>query len=135
MLFPGDFDKQSWTDDAGVFTETCRSMGLPAALERSRSGHGGHVWLFFAEAIPAALARRLGSYVLTESMARRPDIGFASYDRLFPGQDTLPRGGFGNLIALPFRRPRNSRGTGVFVEAHFQPASDQWRMLLLASSG
>ena len=73
---------------------------VPAALERSRSGRGGHVWLFFEEALPAALATKLGSYILTETMERRPDIGLDSYDRFFPNQDTLPHGGFGNLIAL-----------------------------------
>ena len=99
-----DFDKQNWTEDAQAYLETCRRMSIPAALERSRSGRGGHVWCFFAEAVPAALARRLGSYVLTESMMRRPDIGFHSYDRFFPSQDTLPRGGFGNLIALPLQK-------------------------------
>jgi hypothetical protein len=99
-----DFDKQPWTDDARAFLDSCRRMNVPAVLERSRSGRGGHVWFFFDEAIPAALARRLGSYVLTETMARRPDVGFESYDRLFPSQDTLPRGGFGNLIALPLQK-------------------------------
>ena len=93
-----------------VILETCRRMNLTAALERSRSGNGGHVWLFFEEAIPAALARRLGSHILTETMERRPDIGLDSYDRFFPNQDTLPQGGFGNLIALPLQKqPRERR--------------------------
>jgi hypothetical protein len=96
-----DFDKANWHDDANAFLKTCSQLSVNAALERSRSGRGGHVWLFFEEAIPAALARRLGSHLLTETMERRPDLGFDSYDRLFPSQDTLPQGGFGNLIALP----------------------------------
>ncbi|MCK7502046.1 MAG: hypothetical protein MZW92_78000 [Comamonadaceae bacterium] len=87
-----------------AFLETCRRLHLPAALERSRSGRGGHVWLFFDGAIPAALARRLGSTLLTETMEDRPDVGLDSYDRLFPNQDTLPQGGFGNLIALPLQK-------------------------------
>jgi hypothetical protein len=91
-----DFDKASWRDDAAAFRETCRDLDLPVALERSRSGRGAHVWLFFNEAIPAALARRLGSHVLTETMERRPEIGLDSYDRLFPNQDTMPQGGFGS---------------------------------------
>ena len=78
-------------------------MSIPAALERSRSANGGHVWFFFQEAIPAALARRLGTHILTETMELRPDIGLDSYDRFFPNQDTLPQGGFGNLIALPLQ--------------------------------
>jgi hypothetical protein len=65
------------------------------------SGNGGHVWIFFEQAIPASLARKLGSCLLTDTMERRPELGFDSYDRLFPNQDTLPKGGFGNLIALP----------------------------------
>src|SRR5437763_10254290 len=85
-------------------------MDLSAALERSRSGRGGHAWLFFDEAVPAALARQLGCYILTETMKRRPDLGFDSYDRFFPNQDTLPHGGFGNLIALPLQKHRRGDG-------------------------
>jgi hypothetical protein len=96
-----DFDKTGWCEDSSAFLKTCRDLNLDAALERSRSGHGGHIWLFFDEAIPAALARKLGSHILTETMERRPDVGLDSYDRFFPNQDTLPQGGFGNLISLP----------------------------------
>lgn len=78
-----DFDKFDWHDDAAAFLATCRDLSLSAALERSRSGRGAHVWFFFDEAIPASWARRLGSHVLTETMERRPEIGLASYDRLF----------------------------------------------------
>ncbi len=124
-----DFDKQHWTEDALAFLETCRGMKVPAALERSRSGRGGHVWLFFEEAIPAALARRLGSYVLTETMTRRPDVGFESYDRLFPSQDTLPHGGFGNLIALPLQKQAREKGNSVFVDDQLMPYADQWAFL------
>jgi hypothetical protein len=88
-----DFDKAGWQEDAAAFLETCRRLNLPTALERSRSGRGAHVWFFFEEAIPPALARRLGSYVITETMETRPDIGLDSYDRLFPNQDTIPQGG------------------------------------------
>jgi len=96
-----DFDQESWQADAGAFVETCRALDLPVALERSRSGNGAHVWLFFTEAVSARAARKLGAHILTETMERRPDLGLDSYDRLFPNQDTLPKGGFGNLIALP----------------------------------
>ncbi|HYZ75545.1 MAG TPA: hypothetical protein VE641_20870 [Chthoniobacterales bacterium] len=82
-----DFDRESWQDDAAAFLETYSRLDLPAALERSRSGNGGHVWIFFERAIPAHLARKLGSYLLTETMDRRPDLGFDSYDRLFPNPD------------------------------------------------
>jgi len=104
-------------------------MNLSAVLERSRSGNGGHVWLFFAEAVPAALARRLGSHVLTETMERRPDIGLDSYDRFFPNQDTLPQGGLGNLIALPLQKQPRERGGSVFLDEQFLPYPDQWAFL------
>jgi superfamily II DNA or RNA helicase/very-short-patch-repair endonuclease len=124
-----DFDKASWKDDATAFLETCRLMKLPAALERSRSGNGGHIWLFFSEAIPAALARKLGTHILTETMERRPDLGFDSYDRFFPNQDTLPQGGFGNLIALPLQKKARESGNGVFVDDRWLAYADQWSFL------
>jgi superfamily II DNA or RNA helicase/very-short-patch-repair endonuclease len=124
-----DFDKQQWSDDALAFLETCRGMDVPAALERSRSGRGGHVWVFFEDAVPAALARRLGSYILTETMERRPAIGFDSYDRFFPSQDTLPQGRFGNLIALPLQRSARDRGDSVFIDDQLLPYADQWAFL------
>ncbi len=125
-----DFDKAGWRDDAAAFLETCRHLNLPAALERSRSGRGAHVWFFFEEAIPAALARRLGSHVLTETMERRPDIGLDSYDRLFPNQDTMPQGGFGNLIALPLQKGRAQTGQHASSSmSAFVPWADQWAFL------
>ena len=124
-----DFDKAGWHDDAAAFLDTCRHLNLPAALERSRSGRGAHVWFFFDESIPAALARRLGSHVLTETMERRPDIGLDSYDRLFPNQDTMPQGGFGNLIALPLQRAARKQDNTVFLDSAFVPWADQWAFL------
>ena len=125
-----DFDKGSWQEDAKAFLETCRQMNLPAVLERSRSGKGGHVWLFFDEAVPATLARKLGSHVLTETMERRPDLGLDSYDRFFPNQDTLPQGGFGNLIALPLAETtagiRQQRFPGRCI---WFLIADQWAFL------
>ena len=124
-----DFDKSGWQEDAAAFVQACRRLALPAALERSRSGQGGHVWLFFDAALPAAMARRLGSHLLTEAMEGRPDIGFNSYDRLFPSQDTMPRGGFGNLIALPLQRGPRELGHSVFLDDGFMPWKDQWAFL------
>ena len=124
-----DFDKSGWLEDSSAFIETCRRMDLSAALERSRSGRGGHAWLFFDEAVPAALARQLGCYILTETMKRRPDLGFDSYDRFFPNQDTLPHGGFGNLIALPLQKHRRGDGNSVFLDDHGIPHHDQWAFL------
>jgi hypothetical protein len=106
-------------------------MNVPAALERSRSGNGGHVWFFFNEAVPAVLARKLGTYILTKTMERRPEIGLDSYDRLFPNQDTLPGGGFGNLIALPLQKRFRESGNSVFLDERFAPHPDQWEFLSL----
>lgn len=124
-----DLDKAAWQDDARALLETCRRMNLPAALERSRSGNGGHVWLFFEQAIPAASARKLGAHLLTETMERRPDIGLDSYDRFFPNQDALPQGGFGNLIALPLQYGPRQRGNSVFLDDDHRPHADQWAFL------
>ena len=124
-----DFDKAEWRQDVSAFTEVCRQFAVPAYVEVSRSGDGAHVWVFFAEAIAAAQARRLGAALLTRTTAQRHEVGLDSYDRLFPGQDTLPKGGFGNLIALPLQRQPRDAGKSVFVDAGFQPALDQWRLL------
>ena len=129
LLLAVDFDKTGWREDATAFLETCRRLDLPAALERSRSGRGGHAWLFFEEAVPAALARKLGSHILTEAMERHPDIGLDSYDRFFPNQDTLPQGGFGNLIALPLQKQARELGNTVFLDDQLAPCSDQWAFL------
>ena len=124
-----DFDKRTWRRDADAFLAACRSKRVPAALERSRSGNGAHVWIFFAEPVPAALARRLGAHLLTETMERNPDIGFESYDRFFPSQDTLPAGGFGNLIALPLEHSPRESGNSLFLDEGFEPWPDQWAFL------
>ncbi len=124
-----DFDKESWAADASAMLDTCDAKGVPAALERSRSGNGGHVWIFFSEPIPARTARQLGAAIVTETMERRPEIGFASYDRFFPSQDTMPMGGFGNLIALPLQRRAREQGNSVFVDKNPRPYDDQWAFL------
>jgi len=124
-----DFDKDGWQEAARAFLESCRALGVSAALERSRSGRGGHVWLFFEEAITAVSARRLGSFILTETMDRHSSISFGSYDRFFPNQDTLPHGGFGNLIALPLQKQPRDLGNSVFVDDNIAPYVDQWAFL------
>lgn len=124
-----DFDGKAWGEDATACLSTCIRRGVPAALERSRSGHGGHVWLFFDTAVAAGLARRLGALLLTETMDARPDLGFRSYDRFFPNQDTLPRSGFGNLIALPLQGAPRKIGNSVFVDTDLNPFPDQWAYL------
>lgn len=124
-----DFDKSAWADDARAFLETCAIYQVPASLERSRSGNGGHIWIFFETPIPASTARRLGTFLLTKTMNRRPELGMDSYDRLFPSQDTMPRGGFGNLIALPLQKKPREQGNSVFVDQELNPYSDQWAFL------
>ena len=124
-----DFDKADWKVDALAYLDTCQALGVPATIERSRSGNGAHVWIFFAEAVSATLARRLGAVVLTSTLERRPEIGLDSYDRFFPSQDTLPRGGFGNLIALPLQKRPRAAGNSLFVDASFTPFADQWAHL------
>jgi hypothetical protein len=124
-----DFDEADWRRDVSAFAETSRSWDVPVAIERSRSGNGAHAWIFFREPVPAALARRLGSALITETLDRAPDIGFASYDRLFPSQDTVPSGGFGNLIALPLQGLARQAGNSVFLDENLTPHADQWAYL------
>lgn len=124
-----DFDRKTWQEDAAAFLETCRHMGITAALERSRSGKGGHVWIFFDRPLPAVLARKLGCAVLTETLERRYQLSLGSYDRFFPSQDTLPKGGFGNLIALPLQWGPREEGNSLFLDEQFMPYPDQWRYL------
>ena len=125
-----DLDGRTWQLDAAALFEACADGGVPAALERSRSGNGGHLWVFFAAPVEAASARRLGALLLREAMARRAELDLASYDRLFPNQDFLPQKGFGNLIALPLQGRCRSAGTSVFLDsATLEPAPDQWAFL------
>lgn len=124
-----DFDKGAWRDDVAALVETCAAMNVPVAVERSRSGDGAHAWFFFDAPVAAVTARQMGCYLLTKTMARRHELSMASYDRLFPNQDTLPRGGFGNLIALPFQDGPRQRGNTVFVDATWTPHPDQWAFL------
>jgi superfamily II DNA or RNA helicase len=124
-----DFDKETWAEDARAFLETCREWHVPAALERSRSGNGGHLSIFFDRALPATMARKLGCFLLTRTMERRHQVGLDSYDRFFPNQDTMPKGGFGNLIALPLQLRPRKLGNSVFLDADLQPYTDQWQFL------
>ncbi len=124
-----DFDKASWQEDVAAFRETCSSLGLPIAIERSRSGNGAHAWFFFSEPVVASVARVLGCFLITETMSRRHQLSMESYDRLFPSQDTMPRGGFGNLIALPLQGEPRKLGNSIFVDESFTPYLDQWSYL------
>ena len=122
-------DTPTWALDALAYQTMCEHHGIPAYLERSRSGQGGHVWIFFASPVPAATARHLGFFLLRETMAVRGELALESYDRFFPSQDTLPKGGFGNLIALPLQPPYRLHGHTEFVDKALRPSSDQWDFL------
>jgi len=124
-----DFDGPGWQGDVAAYACTAREVGLPVAIERSRSGEGAHAWCFFQTAVSARAARQLASYVLTEAMSRRPELGMKSYDRIFPSQDAVPRGGFGNLIALPLQWEARQHGNSVFVDDGLVPFPDQWEFL------
>lgn len=124
-----DFDEADWRDDARAFMQSCEELGVPAALEISRSGNGAHAWLFFAERVAARDARRLGTALISHTCSRTRQLKLASYDRLFPNQDTMPKGGFGNLIALPLQKWPREQGRSVFVDAELQPYPDQWAFL------
>jgi hypothetical protein len=124
-----DFDKENWQKDIAAFVKTYSDKAVPAYVEKSRSGNGGHVWIFFESPVTASDARKMGSYLLTETMEHHPDLGFSSYDRFFPNQDNMPVGGFGNLIALPLQRDPRQKGNSVFLDENFQPYADQWSFL------
>ena len=124
-----DFDDDDWQRGITAFRGACAELGLITYTERSRSGNGGHVWFFFEDKIAAATSRKFGSALLTEAMSRNHEIKFKSYDRLFPNQDTMPSGGFGNLIALPLQGLARKSGNSLFVDEAFMPYPDQWAFL------
>src|SRR5919106_4081334 len=127
-----DFDKEGWALDALAFLNVCKEYGVPAYLERSRSGNGGHVWIFFSVPVAATSARQLGIRLLKEIMVLRAEMDLASYDRFFPSQDFLPRAGFGNLIALPLQKKCRALGNTEFLnldESELRPWPDQWSFL------
>lgn len=124
-----DFDDKEYEKDVLAFCEICDELNIPAHIERSRSGGGAHVWIFFDTPVPAATARKLGSLILTKAMEKRSELSFSSYDRLFPNQDTMPNGGFGNLIALPLQGQARKNDNSVFVNKDFKAYSDQWEYL------
>ncbi len=129
-----DFDDKNcehgYQDDVLSFVDVCKSWNVPCSIERSRSGNGAHVWIFFESPVLAVKARRLGYAILTEAMNREGKISFKSYDRFFPNQDTLPEGGLGNLVALPLQGNARKNGNSVFVNEFFEPYPDQWENLL-----
>ncbi len=124
-----DFDKKGWRDDVKALIEICQNYNVPGYVEISRSGKGAHVWFFFDEKISAAQARRLGTALLTNAMENHHQIGFDSFDRMFPNQDAMPKGGFGNLIALPLQKKARESGHSEFVDQQLHRIDDQWSFL------
>lgn len=124
-----DFDEADWREDALVFMQSCEELGVSAALEISRSGKGAHAWIFFDSRVLARDARRLGTAIISHTCSRTRQLKLESYDRLFPNQDTMPKGGFGNLIALPLQKWPRESGCSVFVDANLRPYPDQWAFL------
>ena len=123
-----DFDKKTYEKDVSAFWSICDDLNLPIYVERSRSGNGAHVWIFFEETILAKVARKLGNILLTKTI-EKGTLDLSSYDRLFPNQDTMPKGGFGNLIALPFQGESCKEGNTVFVDKYFDVQKNQIEIL------
>ncbi|MFV1873473.1 MAG: TOTE conflict system archaeo-eukaryotic primase domain-containing protein [Oleiphilus sp.] len=124
-----DFDKGQWQDEVNAMSKACRKFEIPHAIEISRSGNGAHLWIFFNEKVPAKEARLLGFGLLDKAMEFYPNLSFDSYDRLFPNQDILPEGGFGNLIALPLQKEARISGNSSFVNNDLNVIQDQWQHL------
>ena len=128
-----DFDDKSfehgYKNDVLAFVNVCKTWNVPCYIERSRSGNGAHAWIFFDTPVTAFKARKLGNAILTEAMSCDAHLSFKSYDRFFPNQDTLPKGGLGNLVALPLQGMARRKGNSVFVDEDFNAYADQWEML------
>lgn len=128
-LLAADFDKEGWQGAVRAMAQVCLNFNIPHAIEISRSGNGAHLWIFFSEAIQACDARLLGFGLLDKAMEIHPDLSFDSYDRLFPNQDIIPEGGFGNLIALPLQYQARKQGYSQFVDNDLVPYAEQWHFL------
>ena len=128
-----DFDDKScehgFKNDVLAFVNVCKIWKVPCYIERSRSGNGAHVWIFFETPVAASKARKLGNAILTEAMNNDAHLSFKSYDRFFPNQDFLPDGGLGNLVALPLQGMARRNGNSVFVDEDFNVYADQWEVL------
>lgn len=129
IFLAADFDGDGWKECVAAYVDVAESFGFQVLVEISRSGNGAHAWLFFAEPTAASLARKLGSLILTKASSQLSKLDLSAYDRFFPNQDTMPRGGFGNLIGLPLQKERREKGYTIFVDADFSPFPNPWEAL------
>lgn len=129
VFLAADFDGEGWIQDIEAYRRASEQMGISVGIERSRSGNGGHAWIFFASPVPAVLARRLGTLIVACVSSFHRGMKLSTYDRFFPNQDTCPKGGFGNLIALPLQQEPRKSGHTLFLDENFEPVSDQWAYL------
>ncbi len=119
-----------WKEEVNALRKICTINGIDALVERLRSGRGAHLWIFFQGKIDAALARKFGN-VLLKKGAESVDLkSFRYYDRMLPMQDHMPKGGFGNLIALPLQGQALKNGNSAFVDEYWNAYPDQWSVLL-----
>lgn len=124
-----DFDGSGWKEDVSAYRESARALGIEVAVERSRSGQGAHAWIFFDGKVPARLARNVGTLILSRCLETRRQLSMKSFDRLFPSQDYVPKGGFGNLIALPLQKTPRESGNSCFLDERLSVIHDQWTYL------
>ncbi|AWK52541.1 restriction endonuclease subunit R [Clostridium beijerinckii] len=124
-----DFDGNSWQKDSLLVVDTFNKFNISTYIERSRSGDGCHLWIFFNEEISARIARYFGNSILNYTLENNIGLNLGSYDRLFPNQDKMPKGGFGNLIALPLQRIPAKNKNSLFVDTNFEYYKDQWAYL------
>ena len=121
---------KDWEQEVDALRKICFSLGIDALVERSRSGRGAHVWIFFSEAIQAVKVRRFGEALLAKGAESVSLRSFRYYDRMMPMQDSLPEGKLGNLIALPLQGQALRKGNSAFVDEYWRPYQDQWSKLL-----
>lgn len=124
-----DFDGDGWASDVLAYKGAAQKLGVPVYVERSRSGDGAHAWIFFSEPIQARMARQLGTLIVSHALKDNHTLSLKTYDRFFPNQDTIPQGGFGNLIALPLQKKARESGNSVFIDDQLVPYPNQWEYL------